>query len=366
MTDTFADHADAMPNRRRFVVTRHTLTALLSFVLALIYINAMFFKIAGLFQVCYLAIVLLCGMLLMANNKRSILLYFAAAVMLFANENLMLAMIIFLAVYSRGRADTALDNDRDIHWVLILSILAIGFNILTQGIKFDPNLGFVGRLEIGFVHPNLFATWAILVTYYCLHYTRRLFHIPALLFLTLVVLLTGSLGKLPILGFLFFHKFLFRYRQIVFYSTVLLIIVGSVLYLTAYTYTVTIVSSGRNLIFLNLLDVMGWKVLYATANQSVLIHAHELVAFFGDDYTVNMPFDSVVSAATALGILPTLVLGLMTGAFKCPENRRDFDRKMLFWLFGFASNPISIWTPYLIFLIKASDTESPAETHLRR
>ncbi len=104
---------------------------------------------------------------------------------------------------------------------------------------------------------------------------------------------------------------------------------------------------------------MGWKSLLFTVPQSELVNLAILRDFYGNDLLTAMPFDSIVSAATAFGLLPSLLLAALAGLFSTPDNRKDFDRRMAFWIFGFSSNPLTIWTPIFLFALKRSPAETP-------
>ena len=107
---------------------------------------------------------------------------------------------------------------------------------------------------------------------------------------------------------------------------------------------------------------MGWKSLLFSVPQSELVNLPVLRDFYGNDLLTAMHLDSIASAAAAFGLLPSLLLGLMAGAFGTPASRKDFDRRMMFWIFGFTSNPLSFWNPLLLFALKRSPRSPRAAT----
>jgi len=341
------------------VISRDSLALVACLGLGLLYANAMFFRLSSINAVCYLTILAGAGAYFLSDSRRSPWGYLLLPVMLVFNENLAFGYLILLFLQKDGLSPRPLREDKDLLVLLVLGALIIAYRLATKGVVFYGGLGFIGRMEVGFIHPNLAPLFCLMLAYYARHYWSRTAAILATLLFAAAVVVTGSLGKIPLLLAFVCSGWLFRYRRIVYHLTVWGVILVSIPLLLSVNPEVTRIVSGRNLIFQQLIDVMGWKSLVLTVSQSEMVNAPILRQFFRNDYWQAMPFDSVVSNAVAIGVLPSLLLAALAGLFSTPDNRKDFDRRMAFWIFGFSSNPLTIWTPIFLFALKRSPAEAP-------
>lgn len=336
------------------IINRDTLAFIACIGLGVVYANSMFFRISEVNSAAYLIILAGAGAYFLSDTRRSPWGYMVLPVMLLFNENLAFGYLILLFLQKDGYSPRALDRDKDILVLLILGSLILVYRIATEGVAFHGALGFVGRLEIGFAHPNLAPIFTMMLAYYARYYWSRAAAVLAYGLFAASVILTGSLGKIPLLLFFLCSGWLFRHRRTVYPLTILGVVLVSLLILLSIDPAATKISSGRNLIYQQVLEVMGWKSLLFTVPQSELVNLIVLRDFYGNDLLTAMPFDSIISAATAFGVLPTLLLGMMAGLFGTPASRKDFDRRMMFWIFGFTSNPLSFWNPLFLFALKRS------------
>lgn len=353
----------SMPDLRAhgsFVVKRSTFVALACILLSTVYVNAMFFKASGINDIFYVGIAAICVILFLQNTLRSTWIYMLAPFLIFADRDIIFGFLIFFALQKGGKPTDAFNRDKDVRYLLMAGAILLIFFFIRDGVTYHPSLGFVGRLEFGFVHPNLAPVWATLLAYYAKHYWSRRVYLLCLIVLAFVVLTAGSLGKVPILFFFLFNGLLFRLRRMVYYGLVLVIIVGSLLLLVSTTPEITFIVSGRNLIFQALIDVMGWKSAFLPVPQSELVNLVQLRSFFEGNFETEMPFDGIVPMTFAMGIVPSILFYYIIGLLRCPENKKDFDRRMIFWIFGFSANPITIWSPLFMFAFKAYWDQSDA------
>ena len=346
------------------IINRDTLALIACIGLGVVYANSMFFRISGVNSAGYLIILGGAGAYFLSDTRRSLWGYMVLPIMLLFNENLAFGYLILLFLQKDGVSPRALDRDKDILVLLLLGSLILAYKIATEGVAFHDALGFVGRLEIGFAHPNLAPIFTMMLAYYARYYWSRWAAVLAYALFAASVALTGSLGKIPLVLFFLCSGWLFHHRRIAYPLTFLSVILVSLLILLSSDPAATKISSGRNLIYQQVLEVMGWKSLLFTVPQSELVNLAILRDFYGNDLLTAMPFDSIVSAATAFGLLPSLLLGLMAGLFGAPVSRKDFDRRMMFWIFGFTSNPLSFWNPLLLFALKRSPPERAARPRL--
>ena len=339
-------------------ISRENVAALCCIALSCIYLNAMFFRISGVNIISYAAIIATSGVLFLSRPALPFALILVAPIIFFANENILMGFIIVVAMRGKfGQLET-FRNDRDIYWFLLFSVAIVVFTLATRGIKYDSNLGFVGRIDVGFVHPNLTPVWGMLFAYYARHYLSSPWRNISLAIFAVTVIFSGSLGKVPLLIYFLLGNWPFKFRRTTFYTAIILIVSTSIFLLNSTDAIYTAIVSGRNIIYQGLLDVMGWYSLIFSASQDELVQLATLRSFFGDDFETAMPFDNIVSATTAMGIIPTVLFGLAAGRFKAPRDRKTFDRLMIFWIFGFASNPLSIWTPIFMFALKRSSVKN--------
>lgn len=335
-------------------INRSLLTSIACMAVGMVYVNAMFFRVPQINIICYITIAGMVAAFFITDTRRPIWQYLALPIFFMANENLALAYLIFFAFQRNRASDGPLDRDQDLAFMLLVGGAVLIFHIVTQGVEFYANLGFIGRLEIGFYHPNWAPIWGLMLTYYCKHYfSRRIYllsYIPSLFLLVTA----GSLGKVPLMMFMMVSGILYLWRRWIYLPLVGFILICSAILLSNQSLEVTFLVSGRNIIFNELIENFSLSRMILSVNESEILHAAAITSFFGDEFQTTLPYDNVVSAAVAMGPALAALLLIAAGGLRVPTTEKDFDRRMIFWLFGFGSNSLSIWTPIFLLAIKRS------------
>lgn len=338
-------------------------------VIGLVYVNSMFFRVEGLNSFAYISAIAFCAVYYFSDSARNPLSLLIFPVFLLGLIDLLLAYFVFITLQKNGTSSRPLDRDYDVLTLLVVGGAALAFRLLTNGLHYSAGYGFFGRLDLGFYHPNLAPIWALMLAYYCKHYLGKYTYAFSLLVLGFFVVMSGSLGKVPLIFILFFSGLLFKFRKLSYYSLIAVVLVATFFLMTNMSYEISILTSGRNVIFDQLLQTFTPERLVRPVDREELSTFTAINAWysqFNAGFVGTLPFDSLLSASVAAGPLVVFIFFLACGVFKCPDNQKDFDRKMLFWAFGFASNPISIWGPLMLFAIKNSDTGRTARTDQER
>jgi hypothetical protein len=341
------------------LLPRNILVSIACFFISLIYLNAMFFRLDGVNMLLYAGIVVAIGFYYLSSSARSFYLLFPVPLFALGLLDILLAYIIFFTLKHKDQVSRPLERDHDIAILIILGSMVIGFTLLTEGVNFDPRYGFFGRIDIGFFHPNWAPVWGILLAYYCKYYRSPIQYRFSLFIVAVIVIFSGSLGKIPLLLFLIFSGFLLKFKKVVYYGTILVVVGVSIFLLTDLSYQNSILTSGRNVIFNQLLQTFSAERLFLPVNRADLSNSHAIGAWYGGfnvKFEGTVPLDNFMAAAVGAGPLSVFLFLIFCGGFKCPTNRKDFDRKMLFWLIGLASNPLSMWMPFMLFIVKTSGT----------
>lgn len=289
------------------------------------------------------------------NSKRRIydvvIIFFLA----FARLDLLFSAIVRFAFVAKEGVSRHLRNDLDIKIFCLFGFILIGSAAATGDYHYWPSLGFYGRLEIGFRHPNAQPAWALLVCYIAKHYYSTTAYKASIALFAVVILMSGSLGKILLLLTMLASPMIYKYRKLAFYTIITLVVITSYILLLSADAGVTLLVSGRNIIFQNLLEIQSLSNLYLPTDLSSLVHLSGIVSFFGDDFQITIPVDNLISATHAFGLIPVVFLMIASGAFNIHEDEKDFDRVLIFWVYGFAANPLTIWTPFFMLLMRVKN-----------
>lgn len=342
-----------------FRIRARSVDQLAAIFLALIYFNAAYFRASSLLYLCYFGFVA-AALIKMAGSRRHIFEWLGVAVVTLANRNLIFGYLAYFGFGSKNGTSSTFDRDLDIRLFVILCFIATIVNFSIGNVAFFPSFGFVGRLELGFFHPNMMPTVIILSYYLCKTYVQsKLVKTFSFLAASGLILLSGSAGAiLPILT-LAISTYLFPWRRLVYPAFICLVVSVSLWILTSHTWEMTLLSSGRNVVFQDVVNHMDLSNLFVPVSNEALTHSAGIRNFFDTQNSVNryteaVPYDGIVIAAMANAPIFVILFFVITGIFRTPETQRDFDRLMLFWAFGFTLNPISIWSPFYFLALRRS------------
>ncbi|MEC8630702.1 MAG: hypothetical protein VXY73_11465 [Pseudomonadota bacterium] len=353
------------------VVPRSLFAAIPVALIGLVYVNAMFFRLSGVTLALYGTIIFFSAVYYFSDSSRRWILLLPAPLFLVGLQDLLVAYFVFLTLQKDGRPSSALERDRDILVLLVLGAVVIAISVLTNGLQYTSSYGFLGRVDVGFIHPNWAPVWGLMLMYYSRHYLNDRMKLFSLFILLLLVVLSGAISAVPPTVLLLFSGVLFRFRRLSYYGLIATVLGVSFVLMTDTSYVTSLLTSGRNVIFDQLISTFTPGRLVLPVDRAELATHTAIVAWydrFNAGFSGTLPFDNILSAAVASGPLTVTVFFLLTGAFRCPTNKKNFDRMIMFWAIGIGSNPLSMWMPLMLFAVKAAGRSGsiPTETRASR